>query len=104
MKKLDFVIISAFILIAGVLFCAFSFFKCEGKTVVISKNNKVVFEESIKKDKTVDLGTNVAVIENGEVYMKSANCKNQICVHHKKISEKGEIIVCLPNKISVEIK
>ena len=36
--------------------------------------------------------------------MASASCHNQICVHHKPISETNQSIVCLPNRVSVEIR
>ncbi|KAI4447103.1 hypothetical protein C823_001622 [Eubacterium plexicaudatum ASF492] len=32
-----------------------------------------------------------------------ADCPDQLCVHQKAISGQGETIVCLPNKIVVEI-
>ena len=35
--------------------------------------------------------------------MKYSDCKNQICVNTGKISRAGEIIVCLPNYVIVEI-
>ena len=47
--------------------------------------------------------TNTFVIENREVKMKEANCPDQICVHHKAISKNKETIVCLPNKVVIEI-
>jgi len=49
-------------------------------------------------------GTNVLVVENGEAYMKSANCANQVCVGTGRISAEGELIVCLPHKVVVTIE
>ena len=48
-------------------------------------------------------GKCILVIRKGEAYVESAECPNQICVHHSPISHKGETIVCLPNRIVVEI-
>lgn len=48
--------------------------------------------------------TNTVVIEDGYVYMKNANCKDQICVNHKPISKHGEMIICLPNGVFVEVE
>ena len=75
-----------------------------GKSVVIKQNNAVFCRESLYRSKEIKLSHNTVIIENGKVYMKEADCKNQICVKHKKISEKGEVIICLPNRVSVEIK
>lgn len=102
MKKGDFIIIVAVIGICLLLFLLFPFKK--GKTVTVKKDNKTVYSENLNKDNNVDLGNNTVIIKSGEVYMKEANCKNQICVHTGKISKSGESIVCLPNKVVVLIK
>ena len=49
------------------------------------------------------IGKCYLVIEGGEAYMESADCPNQICVRHSPVSHKGEVIVCLPNRIIIEI-
>lgn len=104
MKKGDFVIISAvtaMVILSIVLIFVFS---KQGSRVVIKQNNEIIYNESIYIDKTVDTKTNTVVIKNGGVYISDAKCKNQICVKSGKISKKGESIVCLPNKVTVEIK
>lgn len=79
-------------------------FSRQGSRVTIKQDNKVVYSESINKNKTISTDTNTIVIKDGVVYMDNANCKNQICVKSGKISKKGESIVCLPNKTIVEIE
>lgn len=104
MKKGDFIIIAA--VIAAVItsaVLAFSFSK-PGVRVVVRQNNKVIYDENINVNKIVDTGSNTVIIKDGIVYMKKANCKNQVCVNKGKISNKGDEIVCLPNKVIVEIK
>ena len=49
------------------------------------------------------VGICVMVIDGTKVYMESADCPNQICVHHGAISHTGETIVCLPNRVVIEI-
>lgn len=49
-------------------------------------------------------GTNTFVIRQGQVQMIKAECPDQICVHHKPVSKSGESIVCLPNRVVVEIE
>lgn len=51
-----------------------------------------------------DHGHILVVIENGVVRVTEADCRDQVCVHTKAIDQGGEMIVCLPNKIYVEIK
>lgn len=103
-KKKDIIIFALIAVMAAVGFIVLNITASKGKTVVVKKNNKTVFTGSIFIDKTVDLKSNVVTIKNKEVFVEYANCKNQICVKHKKISKAGEVIVCLPNKVIVEIK
>lgn len=104
MKKGDFVIIFAVVLVFILSFVMMFLFSEQGSRVVIKQNNQVVYNESIHKDATFDTGKNTVVIKDNTVYIDSADCKNQICVKTGKISKKGENIVCLPNKVIVEIK
>lgn len=46
---------------------------------------------------------NVVQIKDGLVSMIDADCRDQICVKTASISKNGEIIVCLPHKLTVEI-
>ena len=50
------------------------------------------------------VGECILVIKDGEAYMQEADCPNQICVHHSSVSHKGETIVCLPNRVIIEIR
>lgn len=48
--------------------------------------------------------TNKVTIKDGTVSMDFSDCKNQICVKHKKIDSSNESITCLPNKVMVTIE
>ena len=104
MKKGDFIIIgsvvSAFVLSVVMLLS----FSKQGSQVVIKQNNQVIYKKSISQNQMVDTGTNKVIIQDGVVYMEHSNCKNQICKKTGQISKKGETIVCLPNKVIVEIE
>lgn len=103
-KKAD--IIIAVIIIAVCLFLHFLLPKAltVGKTAQISVDNKVVKTCSLAKNRTVKLAKNTVVIKDGYAYVKYADCPDKICKKHKPINKKGETIVCLPNKMIVEIK
>lgn len=47
-------------------------------------------------------GVNVVAIENGEAYMKSADCPDGLCRHQGAISRDKQTIVCLPHRLVVE--
>lgn len=72
-------------------------------TVIITQNDEEVFKGSLYENKIITLEGNTIEIKDGTVDMIDADCKNQICVDHKPISKNGESIICLPNKVIVEI-
>ena len=47
--------------------------------------------------------TNNIIIEDGHVSMAYSDCANQVCVDTGAIHLSGDSIVCLPNKVMVEI-
>lgn len=47
--------------------------------------------------------TNILVIEDGKADVTEADCPDKLCVNQKAISSTGETIVCLPNKVVVEV-
>lgn len=49
-------------------------------------------------------GKNVIQIHNGKADMIEADCPDQLCVNQKEIGKTGEIIVCLPHKLVVEVE
>ena len=58
----------------------------------------------IAEDQEIKIGeTNVCCIENGKVRMTWADCPDQICVHTAQISKDGGTIICLPNRVVLEI-
>ena len=46
---------------------------------------------------------NVVTVSGGKVTVTEGSCKNQVCVHHSAISLSGESIVCLPNKVVIQL-
>ena len=103
-KRGDIIITATVLLVAAILGIILFFFTNEGEKVVIKQNNKVLYELPLSENTKIELVGNTVDIKNGKADVTNASCKNQICVKHKKIEKKGESIVCLPNKVIVEIK
>ena len=107
LRKADFLLF--FIFAAAALISAFSFPRsAEGKAMVrIISNGEEFGTYPLDKNAEIEIvregHRNVVIIQDGIVHMDYSNCKNQICVHTGEISDKGEIIVCLPNYVIVEI-
>lgn len=75
--------------------------------VYIKKADKVVEEIDINsledKEYEVNLDTNIICITKDGVYIKKATCPDKLCQKSGVINKAGQSIVCLPNKVMVEI-
>ncbi len=72
-------------------------------TVVITENGKTLYSVPLYKNAEIKLEHNTVLIENGEVRVIWADCKNQICVNTGAVDSSGGQIICLPNKVTVEV-
>ncbi len=79
------------------------------KTVLITVDGeeykKLVIDDTTYETFTIktEHGVNEVVIENGKVNVVYADCKNQVCVNTKEAEKAGDLIVCLPHKVVIEI-
>ena len=46
---------------------------------------------------------NHLIIQNGTAWISEANCPNRDCVKKGKIQENGEMLVCIPHRLTVTI-
>lgn len=103
LKKGDFIIIVS-VAAAAALSLFVPFFSVRGgKTVTVSQNNREVYCGSIYENKTLELEGNTVEIKNGSVKITEADCKNQLCVKQGSVKNAGESIICLPNRVIVEV-
>ena len=102
------------ILVVGLLLVIFAaglalfLFRSVGDTVTVTVNGEKYAEYSLSEDREIEIrvgeGYNVLVIEEGRAYVKNASCPDGICSSHRPISHDGESIICLPNKVVIEIR
>ena len=106
-KKLfgDLVLILSLLFVGILVFLIIELTKTEGSTVSVTVNGESVAEYSLSEDGEYPIngGTNILIISDGKAYLKEANCPDKLCVNQGKISMSGERIVCLPNKVMIEI-
>lgn len=102
-------ILIGFLLFISILSFGFQWwFAKTGDEILIRVNGEIYGTYDLNENQTIKISSskekeNVIVIEEGQAYMKSASCKDLICVHQRKINKTGETIVCLPNKVIVEV-
>lgn len=61
-------------------------------------------EEITEQIEVPEGGYNVLKIAEGRADITEASCPDKICVNHRPVSRKGQSIVCLPNKVVIEIE
>lgn len=66
------------------------------KTLDLSKNQEITIEG-------INGGMNLLIIQDGEIWCEEASCPDKVCIHQGKQSRDGEMIVCLPNRMIVQV-
>lgn len=101
----DAVLIILLLSLGLLLFLISEAVKEDGGYVTVTVNGEWVAEYSLSQNGEYEIngGTNILVIENGSAYVKKASCPDGLCVNQGKISRTGERIVCLPNRVMIEV-
>lgn len=93
-------------MLAGVALCALAavvmFFmpRASAGKVEVQVDGQVVATLPLDTDCVYPIGEgNVMEIREGKAFMRSATCRDQICVNMGAISREGETITCLPHKV-----
>jgi len=105
MKRNDKILIGIVLLAAVILGIGYTVFQKTGNYVIVQVDNEVYGTYSLAEDQKIVIGeTNVLEIRDGQAFMIHADCPDQLCVNMKPIHESFELIVCLPNKVTVEVR
>lgn len=83
-------------------------FKTPGHTVLVSVDGKAAVSFDLSEERTYEIegyngGTNLLIIKNGSAYLEDSSCPDHLCEKMGKIDSVGESIICLPNRVTVEI-
>ena len=84
-------------------------FSKTGDQILISVNGKSYGVYQLDQNQTIPIlihgkVTNQVTIRDKKAWMTKADCPDHLCMKQGKISKNGESIVCLPNKIVVEVQ
>lgn len=110
-RNLILAIVTALLLLLGIIGCIAVNNKSGGCIAVIRQNGNEVqrIDLSAVSDRySITLRgengeENVIFIEHGAISMHSASCPDKLCVKRGKLSTNGIPLVCLPNHIVIEI-
>ena len=104
MKKADVILGISIAAVSLALFAARFFLQKEGASVTVEINGETYGTYELDEEQVIDIGsTNQIEIKDNTVRMVQADCPDHLCVKQGKIKSEGEMIVCLPNKVTVRI-
>jgi len=102
-KKLIFITL----IIAGLILLIFTFIKEEGTQAIIYHGNKVIQTIDLSIDNLYqiegDLGKVDIEVKNHKIRVVEENSPYHLCSKQGYISNSSETIICMPNRIMIEI-
>lgn len=106
-RKYDMILAAAIVLIAALIWLFVYLTRSEGASVLVTVDGKTYGEYPLNTNAEIRIGGeekfNLLVIKDGEAEVVEASCPDKLCVHQGKISFNGQSIICLPNKLIVEV-
>lgn len=109
MKKNDMILIGALLVGLLVVLAVLMLTKSGGSYAVVSVDGAIVATFPLSEDTTYEIegydgGHNTLVIKDGKAHLEDSSCPDHLCEHMGKIDKVGQSIICLPNRVVVEIR
>ena len=107
-RKNDILLAALVIALAALLWFGLRLTRSEGAYVLVTVDGEIFGEYPLDEDTEIRIGEgeefNLLVIKGGEAHIAEASCPDKLCVNQGKISFDGQSLICLPNKVVVEVK
>lgn len=105
----DFLLVCVIAILSITAFLIIRLSADDGAVAVVTVDGKRHSSYPLYEDKEVIIengsgGTNILVISDGKVYIRSASCPDGICAAHKPIGHTDESIICLPNGVVITVE
>jgi hypothetical protein len=75
--------------------------------IMVRQGNHVFATLSLNQERSLivhgPIGDSRIIIHQGRVRFESSPCHSQYCVHQGWLSRAGQVAICLPNRVSVEL-
>lgn len=108
MKKTRYdILLIAGIILAAALLWWFVRPRQTGGEVVVVQDGQEIGRYPLDEDRTVTIGTedyNILEIRDGTAAVVEANCGDHTCVRTGAISRTGQVIICLPHRLEIQIE
>ncbi|MGE5542463.1 MAG: NusG domain II-containing protein [Bacillota bacterium] len=105
-------IILAVLMIAGILWLGLGYYRGHRGEVVVVNVQGVDMEElpldrsrePVNRTVQGAIGQSTFEVSGGRVRMISSDCPDKVCVKTGWISQAGQVIVCLPNRVILKVE
>lgn len=106
MKRGDWLTVALGLLLVITLFATLWSNESAAK-VQVKQGGKIYGTYTLNQSRQIHIhglrGETVISIQNGKARFARSPCPNQYCVHQGWLSKVGQVAVCLPNHISIEL-
>lgn len=106
--KNDIILIALVLSAALLIWLGLVLFRESGEYVLVSRDGAELARYPLDTDLQVELsdngGYNTLIIHDGTAHISDASCPDKLCVNQGSIEFSGQSIICLPNRLVVEIK
>lgn len=109
-KTKDVILLAALLIVAIISFFIIHSKPNENLEAVIVKDNqtyKIINLNEVEQPYQINIDGSIPVIisvEKNSIYFKNSECPDKICVNTGRLSKAGDIAVCLPAKVSIELR
>ena len=105
-RRADLIVIASLLLLALALYLILGALRTVGGEVVVRVDGVETERHALTEDGTYPLngGSNILVIGEGQAWLTEANCPDLLCVRQGKIHYTGQVITCLPNRLTVTVE
>ncbi|MGB3367893.1 MAG: NusG domain II-containing protein [Acidaminobacteraceae bacterium] len=113
MKKYDYILISFYVIISIAISISSLLYikKIDNPIAEVTYDGQKILEVDLSENSIVkfEFATNIGYLEIKDekvriIEMPKSICPQRICSKFNWINRQGDILVCLPNKLTVEIK
>jgi hypothetical protein len=75
--------------------------------LIIRQGDHIFATLSLNQERNLNIhgpiGDSKVIIHHGKVRFESSPCHSQYCVHQGWLSQAGQVAICLPNRVSLEL-
>jgi hypothetical protein len=102
----DWLVIAASVLAIFIMFQQFWSF-APASQLKVRQSNQIIGTYDLNQKRELHIkgpiGESIIIINNGQARFKQSPCPNQYCVNQGWLGHAGQVAICLPNQVSLQL-